>query len=147
MRRVLVGMGNPLGLDDAVGLHIVDELAPPGWTCLAVGTALENVIGELNRLAPDLLVLVDAAEMGLKPGTFRRLPLPEAETMLGSTHGLPLSFLMPMLSSSSGELVFIGIQPASLGTGEGLSVDVAKGARRLAELLVAGNLEAIPSSP
>jgi len=145
MRRVLVGMGNPLGLDDAVGVHVARDLAPPGWTCLAVGTALENVIGELVRLTPDLLVVVDAAEMDLEPGAFRRLPLPEAETMCGSTHGLPLSFLMPMLSSSSGELVLIGIQPGTLSTGEGLSANVAAGARRLAELLVAGNLEGIPS--
>lgn len=144
MRRVLIGMGNPLGLDDAVGLHVAEQLAGSDWTCWTAGTALENVIGAVKRLEPDLVVVVDAADMGLAPGSFRRLPLPSIPVMLGTTHGLPLTLLVPLLQEAVEELVVVGVQPGKLGTGEGLSAEAAGAVRYLVRLLTNFDLAAIP---
>lgn len=145
MRKVLLGVGNPLGRDDGVGVWVAERLADSDWTTVPAGQAPENVTGLLRRLCPDLLVVVDAADMRLPPGSFRRLPLSGVEGMLGSSHALPLSFLLSLLRELAREVVLIGVQPADLSLGEGLSPEVAAGADRLTALLREGRLSEIPS--
>ncbi len=73
--RVVVGVGNPLRRDDGAGVWVARQLAgAPGWVTIPAGLALENVIGKIEKLPPKLVVVVDAAELGLPPGEFRRLP-------------------------------------------------------------------------
>lgn len=53
--------------------------------------------------------------------------------MLGSTHGLPLSFLLSVVHVP--EVMLIGIQPKEYGLGEGLSPEVRAAAEALIHLL------------
>ena len=100
--------------------------------------------GAVERERPELLVIVDAADMGLPPGSFRRLPLERAEEMLGSSHALPLGLLAGIIQRAAREVVLIGVQPADLSPGEGLSPKVKKAADDLISLLKSGKLELIP---
>jgi len=145
-KRLLIGVGNPLGRDDGVGVYVAQALSgAPGWRAIPVGLSLENAVGRVSRQRPDLLVIVDAAAMGLSPGSFRRLPLEGAERMLGSTHALPLGFVLGRIEQAAGETVLIGIQPLDLSLGEGLTPEVRRGADDLVALLREGKLERIPS--
>ncbi|MCR4392402.1 MAG: hydrogenase 3 maturation endopeptidase HyCI [Candidatus Acetothermia bacterium] len=135
MRRVLLAIGNPLRRDDGVGLGVGERLQGTGWTVIAAGQAVENALGLIERLAPDLLVVVDAAEMGLPPGSARRLPLTEGERMLSSTHALPLPFLLSRLTGKVGELILVGIQPADRALGEGLTPPVQTSVERVVSML------------
>ncbi|MGC9529592.1 MAG: hydrogenase 3 maturation endopeptidase HyCI [Candidatus Bipolaricaulaceae bacterium] len=139
----LLGLGNPLGRDDAVGLWVAEELVGSCWTVFRGGTAPENVVGKIARLRPAKLVIVDAADMGLPAGSFRRLPLAGSATMLTSTHGLPLTFLLGQLTACSA-LSLVGVQPGALGLGQGLTPEVQAGARELVALLAQGEVSAIP---
>lgn len=141
MRRVLVGVGNPLGRDDAVALFVADKLSGSDWMALSC-SAPENVLGRIELLNPDLLVVIDATCMGLPPGSFRRLPLAWAEQMIGSSHGLPVPFLIRQIRVP--RVVFIGVEPKELGFGEGLSPEVAQAVEALVGLLKQGQLEEIP---
>lgn len=134
MGKVLLGLGNPLGRDDAVGLRVAELLRGSDWTVFAV-QPLENILGLLERSAPELLLVVDAAEIGLPPGSIRQLGLPSSRTMLGSTHGLPLSVLFSVFPSLTGKIVLIGIQPKDLGFGEDLSPEMEEAARKLVEMI------------
>jgi len=80
--------------------------------------------------------------MGLPPGTIRRLPLKKGTEMLGSTHGLPLSFLLSLVRVS--EVVLIGIQPKEYGIGEGLSPEARAAADCLIRLLRENREHEIP---
>jgi len=131
MRRVILGIGNPLRRDDGVGLWVAERMKETNWEVIAAGQGVENALGLVSRLAPDLLVVVDAAEMGLPPGSVRCLPLEDAERMLGATHALPLPFLLSMVRDAVGKIVLVGIQPADLSLGEGLTPAVQAGAERL----------------
>lgn len=131
-RKILLGLGNPLGRDDAVGLRVAEALQGSEWLAIPA-EALENALGRVEREKPEKIVIVDAAEMGLPPGSIRCLPLSYPEKMLGSTHGLPLSFLLSLLKVK--EVMVIGIQPKEYGIGEGLSPEVAEAAQRLVRLL------------
>jgi len=144
-KRLLIGVGNPLGRDDGVGLYVARGLAgAPGWEVIPAGLSLENALGQVSRRRPDLLVLVDAAEMGLPPGSFRRLSWRATPLMLGSSHALPLGFLLDLIAGAAHEVVLVGIQPQDLSLGEGLTPEVKEGADGLIALLREGEVESIP---
>ena len=135
MNRMLLGVGNRLSGDDGVGPVLAERLAGSDWTAIDCGTSLENVAGIVATEGPDLLVIADAARMGLPPGEVRRLPRPSIDRMLVTTHGLPLSFFLDRLSAATSEIVLLGIEPADLSLGEGLSLEVKRTADRLSHLL------------
>jgi len=144
MKRMLLGVGNRLSRDDGVGPTVAQALADSDWISIDCGTALENTTGIVSRNRPDLLVIVDAAHMGMEPGTFRRLPIQANDRMLASTHGLPLSFVLANIESSAAETILIGIEPADLSFGEGLSPVVEAAACALIELLRKNRLDEVP---
>lgn len=146
MAKVLLALGNRLGRDDALGMRVAEGLQGSDWQVITT-TNIENALGLIGRIRPELLVVVDAASMGLPPGSIRRLPLFPSERMLGSTHGLPLSFLLSQIQGAAGEIVLIGVEPKELGFGGGLSPEVEEAARTLAELLREGRISAIPEIP
>lgn len=137
--KVLMGIGNELGGDDAVGLYVaelIDEKS--GWIGFRCGTAPENFIGKIERLDPELVVLVDAAEMETEPGEFRKIEPEYADTIFASTHSIPISYLLKWLRRSVARVILIGIQAKSYNMGAPLSDEVKKGAERLVEALIEG---------
>ncbi len=141
--KVLLGVGNPLARDDAVGVWVAERLEAEGWVSIPARQAPENFLGKIERLSPELLVVVDAVEMGLPPGEIRRIPAERAESLWGSTHSLPLTFLLSRLGERC-RVVFIGIQPKDLSLGDGLSPEVREGAERLLRIIEEGRPESIP---
>ena len=77
--------------------------------------------------------------MGLPSGEVRRLPRPAVDRMLVSTHGLPISFFLDRLESAARETVIIGIEPADLSFGEGLSTEVNAAVEWLVGVLTTGS--------
>ena len=145
MKRVLLGVGNRLSHDDAVGPMAAARLAGArGWISVDCGTAFENACGLVARESPDLLVVVDAAHMGLPPGAIRRLPLQARDRMLASTHGLPIAFVWERIASAVGRTVLVGVEPADLSFGEGLSPAVAAALDRLDSQLRTADIDSIP---
>ncbi len=147
MKRMLLGVGNRLSRDDGAGPILAERLGGTDWVAIDCGTSLENAAGIVSRERPDLLVIADAARMGLPPGTVRRLPPPSVDRMLVSTHGLPLSFFLDRISTAASETVILGIEPADLSFGEGLSPLVDEALRSLGDALCRGSegLGSIPS--
>jgi len=146
MNRLLLGVGNRLSRDDGVGPIVATKLASSDsteWTAIDCGTALENASGIVSRENPDLLVIVDAAQMGLPPGSIRSLPTQATDRMLASTHGLPLTFVLDRLRGSVSDVLLVGIEPEDLSLGEGLSSIVGQAADRLVELLAQGAVDGI----
>jgi len=64
--------------------------------------------------------------------------LPPGDGMLVSTHGLPISFFLDRLESAARETVILGIEPADLSFGEGLSIEVNAAAEWPVGVLTAG---------
>ncbi len=144
MTRLIIGVGNRLSRDDGLGPNIVERLRGTDWETIDAGTAPENVTGKVRGIHPDLLVIVDAARMGLSPGSIRRLPSDETDRMLASTHGLPLSFLISQLAGAADRIILLGVEPQDLSLGEGLSPPVQAAVESLAATLKEGKLEEIP---
>ena len=82
---------------------------------LDAGTAPENVTGSLRSFQPELVVLIDAVDLGEPVGTVEWLAWDAVEGMDAFTHGLPPAVFGNFLRQELGCQVFlIGIQPASL---------------------------------
>ena len=155
--KIILGIGNPLGGDDAVGslvARIINERlaaesstpnlsTPPQYTIAAIdtGSVPESYTSVIRRKQPEQLVLVDAADMGLPPASIRLLSPEKITTPSFSTHSMPLSTLISYVREFCGQLYIIGIQPKSTKAGGRLSVPVRKSGERVAELILEGRLD------
>ncbi len=142
--NLLVGIGNVIRLDDGLGPYIAQNFKANGWETLDCGTVPENFTSKIKQLDPELLVFVDAAEMDLEPGEFRIIPKEQIKDVSCSTHNLPLSLMIDFLQQSLDvEMPFVGVQPASISDGEGLSPEVFQGLEKLTQALIDDPLEQI----
>ena len=138
--NLLLGIGNPRHGDDGLGPLFARAFRHPEWRCVNASTAPENFAGLVRRLHPDLLVLLDAADMGQPPGTLRRLDPGAIQSGDFGTHAGSIGRLADFLADCAGRVVVLGIQPADLRPGARLSPPVRAALRNLAATLVSGRL-------
>lgn len=125
-------IGNRDGGDDAVGPYIADKLKDD-FTVLDCGIVPENYTSVVKRHDTKNLIIIDAVEMGLKPGAIRIVPKEKIGVMHISTHGIPISVLIGYLEQYVENIIFIGIQTKTM-SGEMTSV-VKKNTDKLMELI------------
>lgn len=116
IENVLFTVGSVLRGDDAAGPLLArsfNEKPIEGWTLIEGDQTPEDDLGYIERIHPTRLVLVDAADMGLEPGSTRRLTITDVKTKyLFTTHSMPITYLLGRLAEACDTLDFIGIQPA-----------------------------------
>ena len=141
-RIAVVGVGNTLRSDDAAGILIARALSDRQCArnehllILEGGQAPENRTGELRRFAPDLVLIIDAAEMSEEPGAIRFIPEEDIDGMSASTHSLPLSVLAHYLTLElQCKVILLGIQPGSNEVGETISVPVSQAVNEVVDSL------------
>jgi hydrogenase 3 maturation protease len=141
VRVAVVGIGHELRGDDAAGVILSQSLERliAGYEeilVIAAGSSPENCTAQLRRFDPDCVLLLDAAQMGEKPGTVRWLSWQSASGVSATTHTLPLSLIGSYLSKELDcEVALLGIQPASIKIGTPLSPAVQTSVEALAEIL------------
>jgi len=161
VKEVILGIGNTLKGDDGIGVHVVERIneylkeveqkskqvksAGTKREIIAVncGTAPENYTSSVREHVPDRLILVDAAEMGLSPGSYRIIPPEKIGVMCISTHNMPLSLFTSYVSDFCRGIVLIGIQPASMDFGAALSSVVRRSGDDVANLIIEERLNEI----
>jgi len=142
--QVLLGIGNDLLGDDGVGPYIARNVTNSHWKTFDGGSVPENFIRPLRNLAPDLLVLVDAVDMGMEPGIVRIIP-PDAIRDHGfGSHQMSLEHLIGLLQSFCSKVVLIGIQPMCLDLDTPLTSPVVEAAESILTMLESGEIAGIP---
>ena len=123
-KRLFVGIGNILKSDDGAGVYISKKIIQRDTiSSLTVEASIENYIGKINSLNPDILILIDCVDMNLSVGTFKLLTLNQIRDLTFNTHNISLK----RLSEFFGMPVFIlGIQPEKIDFGENISYLVKK---------------------
>ncbi len=147
-KKILMGIGSELQGDDGIGTIIAiefKELNKQGWLSLPCETVPENFAGVVEREKPNLLVIVDAADMTLATGEFRLLSKENLNSAIVGTHGLPLKHLVERLEKSSEKILFIGIQPGKIKFGESISSEVETAKKKLLEIISKESWEEIKS--
>jgi len=151
---IVLGIGNRLGGDDAAGTCVVDmlnrrqhrakALLPAEIMAIDAGTAPESYTSVIRQHRPDLLILVDAAGMGLPPGALRTITPEKISVLSFSTHHMPLSMFIAYVEEFCGKVLLVGVQPERTETGRGISRAVRKSVKKLAEAILEGRMAEIP---
>jgi len=141
MDLLIMCVGNREGGDDVVGPYIADKLKETDVRVIDCGTVPENYTSKVKSLNPKKLLIIDAADMNLKPGEIRIIPKEKIGVMHISTHGIPVSVLIGYLEQYIDKIVFIGIQPKVM-SGE-ISDIVKKSANLLVDLILQKNIQNI----
>lgn len=136
-RVAVLGIGNLMRSDDAAGMLVARALsqreAAGNVLVLEAGPAPENKTADLRKFAPDLVILVDAADMGKAPGAMGWISEDDIDGMSASTHSLPLSMLIKFLTLDLGcQVNLLGIQAASNEVGETVSPEVLQAVEEVA---------------
>ncbi len=133
---LLIGIGNADRRDDGVGPYLARTFSDPDWECLNAGIAPESYTSFIKKKNPRLIVLVDATEMELPPGSVRRLPLNRIDSFGSGTHAMPLSFFIKFLERDvRADMIVLGIQPEEIVNREGLSPVVEQAAKKVEKIL------------
>jgi hydrogenase 3 maturation protease len=158
--EVILGIGNTLNGDDGIGVYVAQRIIEQlqaaeeepeqaqamgmsGVIAIDCGTTPESYTSIVRKHNPDRLVLVDAADMGLRPGSYRIVPPEKIGVMHVSTHNIPLSVFVSYVSEFCKAVVLIGIQPDSMDFGTALSSIVQKGGAQVANLIIENRLNEI----
>jgi hydrogenase 3 maturation protease len=142
VRLAVLGIGHELCGDDAVGVRLAGLLGPfttgnKRLLVIEAGPAPENFTGPLRRFNPDLVLLVDAAQMNSGPGTIEWLDLQSTGGISASSHMLPLHILVSYLVAELGcQVALIGIQPEQTFADAPLTPRVQAAAQAIAETLL-----------
>ena len=151
---IVLGIGNRSGGDDAAGTCLVDMLNrrrrrasggfPSEIMAIDTGTVPESYTSIIRQHQPDLLIMVDAADMGLPPGALRII-LPEKISVLSfSTHHMPLSMFVSYVNECCGKVLLVGVQPEGTEMSKHLSKVVRESVKELVEIILEGGVAEIP---
>jgi len=138
-RVVIVGVGNPIRGDDAVGPKIIELLeTKPFKSILLLNTESvpEAFTGKVEQFNPTHVLLVDAANFRGMPGETKLITGEQIGGQAISTHSLPLNIFISYIEKSLGiSVILLGIQPMSINLGESMSEPVDKVAKIVADTL------------
>lgn len=134
MKIVVLGVGNLLMMDEAIGVRAVEALLagycfPPEVQVIDGGTAGMELLEPLEGL--DKLIIVDAVRASVPPATVLRRNNDEVKAFFRtkiSPHQIGLCDVLAALQLRGEyppQIALIGIQPLSLETEIGLSPEVA----------------------
>lgn len=148
----LVGVGNPLRRDDGVGPWIVAALRAAGPAArldlVDAQDVPENFVPAIARGAAPNVVFVDAVAAEGEPGTvvFGLLAdMAEAESF--STHKMALSLSGKYLAAAGKTAYLLGIVPADLEFGEGLTPAVERAAAAVRDAVLGARAPHPPGEP
>jgi len=135
----IIGLGNPLRGDDAIGNYIALGLKGflrdvQGVEVIIAEDRVENVMNRVKKLKPSLIIFLDAIRSHAEPGTIILKDLEELAEPEGYTHKIPLKLLL-RLSGIDSESYVLGVQARAIDFGKGLSEPVKRSGDELIEFL------------
>jgi hydrogenase 3 maturation protease len=116
---LFIGIGNLLKMDDGVGVYISKRIRNIGHiSSLTAEVSIENYIGKINSLNPEILVLIDCADIKSPAGTYKLLPISQIRDLTFNTHNISLKRLSDFFTMT---VYVLAIQPEKIDFGENLS--------------------------
>ena len=140
-RVCLMGIGNVDLGDDGFGVRLAEAIGQermPRVEVMIAGTSPERYAGRARDRGWDNLIFLDAVNFGAEPGAVVLLDSAEmvAHFPQVSTHKISLGLLAQCVESGSPARVWLlGVQPASLVPGAGLSLPMSRALARVAQAL------------
>jgi hydrogenase 3 maturation protease len=137
-RTVILGIGNPLQGDDAVGPALVDLLrGRVDATLINAGEVPENYLSSIQAAQPEVVLIIVALELGAEPGCVVIMEADRLRAIENFTRNPGLAFLAVMIQDSTGaEVILLGVQPEGTAFAADLSIAVQQTISNLNEMLI-----------
>ena len=133
----VIGVGNIIRGDDGLGPKLIELLRARKVNAglIDCGTVPENYIFPILETGCETVIIVDAADIGMPPGTARVLGLDEIGNVSFSTHNPSPRLFTDLLKTGRDamEIFVVSVQPKSMTLGQKLSDEVQAGLERLAD--------------
>ena len=136
-RTVILGIGNPLQGDDAVGPSLVDILqGRVDATLINAGEVPENYLSTIRAAQPEVVLIIVALELGAEAGCMTILDADRLRAIENFTRNPGLAFLAVMIQDETGaEVILVGVQPEDTAFAAELSSPVHRTLENLEEML------------
>lgn len=134
----IVGIGNPARGDDAFGSRLARALAGTvGAAVVDAEDVPESYLLRVIAARPDVVLFLDAVDLGEAPGTIALFHAEELSLYQPSTHRMPLAMLMEIVEREAGARVaLLAVQPSHTELGGPPGPEVSESLACLTELLV-----------
>lgn len=126
-KTIILGIGNVLKGDDALGPLVCEKLKAEGISAEVINAATvpENYIQTLIKKSPQNLLIVDAIDFGAEPGSIKVFKTEQLNSLVISTHTLsPRLFIDMIRQCIKLDVYIIGVQPKQTQLGLTLSPEV-----------------------
>ncbi|MFP4025647.1 MAG: hydrogenase maturation protease [Thiohalospira sp.] len=131
--KLFAGVGNVLKKDDGVGVYISNRIKESqSVQKLTVEVSIENYIGKINSLNPDVLILVDCMDFNKQPGYAEMLPVEQVKDFTFNTHNISLKKISELFKMP---VYILGIQPKNIDFGEEMSEMILDTAKNILEII------------
>jgi len=126
---IILGVGNSLKRDDWIGCYATKilkrELKTKNIQFIIGSVSPEAFAEKIVRAKPTKIIILDAVNMGLKPGQVKVIDIKKIKQTLPNTHKPSLRILIDYLRKTTDAVIkIIGIQPKNVDFGEKMSKDV-----------------------
>jgi len=116
-------------MDDGVGVYISRRIKTSEMiTSITVEVSIENYIGKINSLNPDILILIYCADMNVTAGTIKVLTFSQLADLTFNTHNISLRHLAEFFRMP---VYILAIQAEKIDFGENISYIVKKAAHKI----------------
>jgi hydrogenase 3 maturation protease len=134
-KKLVITVGNGMMGDDAAGpllARMIKHSPLDDWEVINGGDTPESYMPQIRNMAPEEVVIVDAADMDLQTGEIRLID----EDRIGSvffmtTHSLPLTYLIESIREFVPKVDLVGIQPEVVAFGYPVSPRVKQAVDRV----------------
>jgi hydrogenase maturation protease len=139
MERIgVIGIGNTAQQDDGIGVWLVEDMMKKTWPLEVELMSLGPRVHEIphHMIGKEALIIVDAFDGSLEPGTMFFLDYPELLKLVNkkrffegpnmSIHDASFGYWLAagFFAGFSPKVLFIGVQPATVDFGYGLSLQL-----------------------
>ncbi len=133
LKILFAGIGNVLKSDDGAGVYICRKIRNSSRIqSLCAEVSIENYIGKINKLKPDILILIDCIDIDSPAGTCKFLQADKIRDMTFNTHNISLKKLKDFFEMP---VYILGIQPEKIDFGENLSYIVKEVSDKIINLI------------
>lgn len=137
-RLAIIGVGSELMQDDKAGVEVTLELEKtfgndnPKARFFPTYTTPENFTRTIADFNPDHVIIIDAADLKLQPGTFTILPVERITDFSLGTHKLSLVMMIKFLKETiNPEFSVLAVQYKSIVFGEEITKEVKIGVKNI----------------
>jgi hydrogenase 3 maturation protease len=116
-----------------VGVYISDRIRNSDKIMsLSAEVSIENYIGKINSLNPEMVIIVDCVDMASVPGKYRLLEPGKIMDNTFNTHNISLNKLADFFKMP---VFILGIQPENIEFGENISYIVKEVADKIIQTI------------